>query len=215
MKTNIPWNRVGQIVYPLAVYYIVYNLAYVVLTALFAHTFSNLFCLGIASLLTIPWIYRMYQTFPIIKAKKILERETFLQEIFLVFLTVLFGILLNVFLTRLSLLGDSKGYLRANETLYSGGTLTQIFVTCICIPLLEELLYRGIICGQLDLWLGKFPAVILSAFLFGVMHFNLVQFIYGFLVGLVLGLVYLCKKKLWIVVLAHGITNLIVVLYHV
>lgn len=215
MKKNFPWNRFGQILYPLMVYYIVYNLAYTAMIALFTHKLSNLFCLGIASLLTIPFMYRMYQNLPIPKAQKFFEKQTFSMELFFVFLTVAFGILLNVFMTQLSFLGNSEGYARANETLYSGGTLTRIFATCICIPLLEELLYRGIICGQLGLWFGKIPAVVISALLFGVMHFNLVQFIYAFLVGIVLGMVYLHTQKVWIVFLAHGITNFIVVLWHI
>ena len=106
----------------------------------------------------------------------------------------------------------SSGYAQANATLYAGGLLTKIFANCISIPILEELVYRGIVCGQLSLWYDEKIAVIISAFCFGIMHFNVVQFLYGFLVGLAIATVYIKTRKLWVVIVAHGLTNFIVVI---
>ena len=55
-------------------------------------------------------------------------------------------------------------------------------------------------------------AVIISAFLFGIMHFNVVQFLYGFLVGMAISAVYVKTSRLWVVMVAHGLTNFVVVL---
>ena len=54
--------------------------------------------------------------------------------------------------------------------------------------------------------------IIISAFCFGIMHFNVVQFLYGFLVGLAIATVYIKTRKLWVVIVAHGLTNFIVVI---
>ena len=52
----------------------------------------------------------------------------------------------------------------------------------------------------------------LSAFLFGIMHFNVVQFLYGFVMGLALGYIYVRYRRLWIPMVAHGLVNFVVIL---
>lgn len=215
MKPSFRVNRVWQIGYPLAVYFIVYNLAYKLFCVIFSKIGSPLFWLGISAAITIPLIYGMYKKLPTIKCEKRFQSETIFKELALVALIVAIGIGLNICITQLSLVGESAGFEKANQTLYSGGLFARIFSTCICIPILEELLYRGVICGQLGLWYNNVIAALVSAFLFGMMHFNMVQFIYAFCMGLVLGYIFLRTKKLWVVMLAHGLTNLVVVLYHI
>lgn len=122
------------------------------------------------------------------------------------------GLILNFIISHTPLVAYSSGYAQANATLYAGGLLTKIFANCISIPILEELVYRGIVCGQLSLWYDEKIAVIISAFCFGIMHFNVVQFLYGFLVGLAIATVYIKTRKLWVVIVAHGLTNFIVVI---
>lgn len=215
MKSSFRVNRIWQIAYPLAVYFIVYNLAYKVFCVLFTQGKSSLFLLGMAAVFTIPWIYGMYKKLPVLKCEKRFQRQTIVKELLLVVGIVAIGVGLNVILTHLPIVSGSPGFEKANQTLYAGGVFARIFSTCICIPVLEELLYRGIICGQLSLWYNTITGTVISALLFGMMHFNMVQFIYAFGMGLVLGLTFSRTKKLWVVMLAHGLTNLVVVLYHI
>ena len=77
---------------------------------------------------------------------------------------------------------------------------------------MEELLYRGIVLGQLLLWMKPAAAVLISAILFGIFHFNVVQFLYAFLVGLLIGAVYVKTGRLFLCMLGHGLTNLMVLL---
>ena len=65
MKSSFRVNRIWQIAYPLAVYFIVYNLAYKVFCVLFTQGKSSLFLLGMAAVFTIPWIYGMYRKLPV------------------------------------------------------------------------------------------------------------------------------------------------------
>lgn len=66
---------------------------------------------------------------------------------------------------------------------------TQIFYMLygtLIPPLVEELLFRGVAIGVLRRWGGTF-AVVVSALLFGLYHGNIQQFVFAFLVGLILG----------------------------
>ena len=84
--------------------------------------------------------------------------------------------------------------------------LSAIFVG-ILFPILEEILFRRILCNSL-LALGEKKAIIISAAIFGLIHGNLYQFAYAFLIGLVLGYVYVKTGKLIYTIVFHCIINL-------
>lgn len=85
--------------------------------------------------------------------------------------------------------------------------INLIFVAIIP-PILEELVFRKILCRHL-LPLGEGYAIILSSVIFGLCHGNLFQFFYAFGVGLILSLVYVKTGKLLHTILFHFIINLI------
>ena len=74
-------------------------------------------------------------------------------------------------------------------------------------PLLEELLHRGVVYGRLRRRMGMWSSVILSALIFAILHFNIVQFIYAFLLGIVFALFVEKTGKLYPAVLAHILAN--------
>lgn len=206
-------NRFWQIVYPILLYYLIYNLLDIVFLMFLGDSVSKLFCLMLSALCTIPFIYKVYATLPIVRAVKWFDKETIGKELVYIGAIVAIGVLLNVIFTMTGLVEWSADYERANATLYSGTILVKILANAIVIPFLEELLYRGIICGQLNLWYGSLPAIVISAICFGIMHFNMIQFLYAMIVGLALAWAYTRTKKLWVVFVAHGLTNLVVILY--
>ena len=157
-------NRLWQIIYPIVVYYLLYNVFFVALRLLFGAHASHLFLLGIARLLTIPFCYGIYKKAPIVRAEKVWDKETFPRECLYILGVVALGLILNFIISHTPLVAYSSGYAQANATLYAGGLLTKIFANCISIPILEELVYRGIVCGQLSLWYDEKIAVIISAF---------------------------------------------------
>ena len=205
-------NRVWQIAYPILVYYVLYNVFYMVLCFLFGGVMDRLFWLGVASLLTLPFLVQIYRKLPIVRAEKTFDSTALPKEGLMILVVVLLGVGLNLLVSHTPLVEVSEGYASANETLFTGDFFSKVFANCICIPVLEELVYRGIVCGQLKLWYSPKTAVIISAFLFGIMHFNVVQFLYGFLVGMAISAVYVKTSRLWVVMVAHGLTNFVVVL---
>ena len=63
-------------------------------------------------------------------------------------------------------------------------------------PFMEELLFRKVLIDRMRGY-GERIAVITSAAMFGLMHGNLVQCVYAFLVGLLFGYVYLKSGSIW------------------
>jgi membrane protease YdiL (CAAX protease family) len=86
----------------------------------------------------------------------------------------------------------------------------SLLYVLICVPILpaifEELFFRGVIMRGLT-QLGKPAAVILSALMFALAHGNTDQFIYQFLLGLVIGCLVLETKNLVVGMVAHFTNN--------
>jgi membrane protease YdiL (CAAX protease family) len=78
----------------------------------------------------------------------------------------------------------------------------------IMAPIVEELLFRGAIQGHM-LRLGYSPrlAIVLSALLFGIMHFNPAQSFFAFLVGLIFGWLYYRSGSVVPGMIGHAINN--------
>lgn len=75
-------------------------------------------------------------------------------------------------------------------------------------PLLEEVLFRGAIQGLLMRLFGKpWPAIIVAALIFGIVHWNPVQVVYATLLGIVLGWIYYRSGNLVYVIVGHVLNN--------
>jgi len=79
----------------------------------------------------------------------------------------------------------------------------------ICIPVIEELIFRGIILGEFLSTMRSDIAVILSALIFGTMHIQPIQIGYALVCGLILGYVYLYSNSIFLSIIIHIIFNLL------
>lgn len=211
MKT-IRGNRVFQILYPLFVYYILYNVASYGYNLLFNEGQSSIEGILVAGLITIYPEYLIFKKVPRIYSDTHLFHNL-LKNVIYIIVTVAIGIGLNVILTQTNLVTVSRSFTKTATVLTTGTIIIKILSNAIVIPLLEELVFRGIILGQLSVMKNNAFAVVFSAFCFGILHFNIVQFLYAFIVGLMLGFTYVRTKQLWTVVVAHGLINLIVIIF--
>ncbi len=74
-------------------------------------------------------------------------------------------------------------------------------------PFLEEMLFRGLVLrGFLDRY-SPWQAIVLSSLLFGILHLNIWQFVSAFVLGLVLGWMYMRTRSLWPCFLVHSLHN--------
>lgn len=85
--------------------------------------------------------------------------------------------------------------------------VTLIFMVIIG-PILEEILFRKVLCSKL-LPLGEGYAIFISAAIFGLFHGNFYQFAYAFLVGSVFALIYVKTGKLIYSIIYHMGLNLL------
>lgn len=91
----------------------------------------------------------------------------------------------------------------------SGDWLINLLAVGVLVPIAEELLFRGVLISEWKLCMPKSLAILLSALLFGIFHGNLIQSGYAFLLGLVLGVLYVWTESILYPILLHMFFNLI------
>lgn len=87
--------------------------------------------------------------------------------------------------------------------------VTSFLQVCVMAPFIEEILMRGFVLGGLKSTYGAGTALLVSAFLFALLHFNMVQTLSAFVCGAVLGMLYLRTDSIFCCILAHCGYNLI------
>jgi len=210
---QIRTNRIVQIIYPLLVYFIVYQLGVALLIDMIGDKFGKLTCLLIAGIVCIIPMFIIYQSVPKLIPEQLTNKKQLFNYCLWVIGVVCLGIALNVLLTQIGIAQVSDGFKRAKNSLSDGNIIIKLLCNCLVIPILEELLLRGIITGQLYLWYGLIPSVLFSSIFFGILHNNIVQFIYALVVGIGLGVMYVKTKRLSLCIIAHCLINLIVIIF--
>lgn len=123
-----------------------------------------------------------------------------------------FGIALNNFIAMTPLVQISTGFQSANKAFFGGEVLLTILASCVVVPVAEELLFRSVVLKRCSEMVGERWGIVFSALLFGVIHVNLVQFLYATILGLLLA-VFVCKtKRVWVAVIGHAAANLMAIL---
>jgi len=76
----------------------------------------------------------------------------------------------------------------------------------VCAPLFEEFFTRGIILNALKPY-GEGFAIMISGFMFGLMHGNLQQFAYAFVIGIALGYIAVQTDSILPTTILHALFN--------
>lgn len=88
------------------------------------------------------------------------------------------------------------------------------FVLLALLPAIgEELIFRGVIFNGLKNTKGSVIAVVGSSLLFALMHGNLAQFVYPFIMGLVFSIIVLRTGNLVYSVITHFVNNSLVLVF--
>ena len=104
-------------------------------------------------------------------------------------------------------------YREVARVLSSGGLVVQILALCVVGPIAEELCFRGVVLNRLLSWMPARAAVLAGSVLFGVIHLNVLQGLYAFVIGLVFSLLYIRYRNIWAPVIGHMAFNLTSVLF--
>lgn len=92
------------------------------------------------------------------------------------------------------------------------GVALAVISTAFVPALAEEFAMRGVAMGLLRRF-GDGFAILMSSIMFGLMHRNLVQAPFAFIVGLGLGFVAVKGGSVWLAVIVHFINNLLAVCF--
>lgn len=88
------------------------------------------------------------------------------------------------------------------------------FVTIVIFaPILEELIFRGVILSYLLRHKSEWAAILFSAFLFGLIHLSPDQIFFAFFAGIFLGYVYIKSKNILVPIFFHALNNAINFVY--
>ena len=211
--------KLWQIIYPIGIYYVVSSLMYFVL-GLFLGDGQQTYMLRqlICSAATIPATMSFYKQDKIAEQvvygteKEKLDTKWLTDTVLAVVGAATLGIAVNNIIAMTPLVQMSEGFQEANESFFAGTVVFELLGSCLVIPIAEELLFRGVVYKRLKLYFGVTPALIGSALIFGIMHVNLVQFLYAAVIGLFLAFVLEKTGKLSMAVLGHIAANLAAVL---
>ena len=100
------------------------------------------------------------------------------------------------------------GYETAADSMYTGSLLSLVAASVVTAPILEELLVRGVLYRNLKGVLqNRYAGMACASLLFGILHGNLVQGLFAFLIGLYLNWIYESEGSLLPAILAHAAVN--------
>lgn len=77
----------------------------------------------------------------------------------------------------------------------------------IAAPILEELVFRGIVLKKFLEKYTPYRAIIYSALIFGIGHLNPWQFVAAFTIGIAIGWIYWKTKSIWPGIFIHFVNN--------
>lgn len=165
-----------------------------------------------ASLLFFIW-YAVRNHLPIGSRKKGIYRYP--ASFCYVIAVVMCGVANNyLFSIILSLTGQfSSNYWNVVKVFYKQDLLLEILALCVIGPLAEELVYRGFVYRRLRENSSETKAALWSALLFGLLHFNFVQCVYAFVLGILLAHIVYKTGSLFTAAVAHMAANLVSVLW--
>jgi len=170
---------------------------------------STLFVTITALLITLLLVWLVY----VIRRKKFFSffysRKIYVSTVVSAFL-IAFGLnaiaLLVVKMPFLQYFSDGHATLIRESV--SGELWLVVLIAGIISPMFEELFFRGIVFGEFSSAGGFFFANFFQSLFFAIMHFNLMQGIYAFIIGFALGGVYRLSKTIYIPMAIHILFNL-------
>lgn len=88
--------------------------------------------------------------------------------------------------------------------------VSTFILMVIAGPILEELIFRGIILDGLLSKYTPLKSILISSLLFGLVHLNPWQFVTGFMIGIFMGWVYYNIRSVLPTIIIHAAGNLVV-----
>ena len=94
--------------------------------------------------------------------------------------------------------------------LFSVNIISGVFLYCLAAPVLEEILFRGVIYDMLYRYTGFAASAVISSLIFAIYHMNMVQGIYAFIMGMLICTLYHRDHRIAVPIAMHTGANLAV-----
>ena len=210
-------NKAWSIIYPVGMYYASITIGIFIAQLIFGTSIENyMLCKIIGSLVALPVVYQDYKAdlkrIGLYGKKWPFSMEMITNILFVMGITICISVSLNNIISMSPLMQVSTEYQNASNAFYGSSIWLELLGSAIITPILEELLHRGVVYGRLRRMMSMWPAVILSALVFAALHFNIVQFTYAFLLGIVFALFVEKTGHIYPAILAHIVANGIAVI---
>lgn len=128
-------------------------------------------------------------------------------------LSALWLIFADKILSSITLVKNSlQNFSQISESLNNEAYIFIFLSVILFGPIVEELLFRGLIFNEIDKIKGGAAPIILSGLLFGLFHREPVQVVYASILGIILGFVYSKTRSLPLVIFMHMLNNLVATL---
>ncbi|MCR4867472.1 MAG: CPBP family intramembrane metalloprotease [Lachnospiraceae bacterium] len=165
-------------------------------------SFSILYILGY------PFMYMMIKDIPVTEIpKKRLGIGGFLASVCiaytLMYLTNVTALIVNASIGKLTGRGGTNPIVNAIGNM---SPVLQVLVVVILAPIFEELIFRKFLLDRVSRY-GEVSAMLLSGFMFGLFHGNLVQFMYASMLGFFFAFIYMRTGRIIYTMILHAIVN--------
>lgn len=208
------------------IYFIAQMIAFVAAAIIFAvNSYANVLSLNTTRLET--WInqntcylllFSVLIAFPFYLLVSFCRKERFFEAagfrkigIRKIILSASLGIGINIVLTMvISLMPIERwfpGYIESMKYIDYNDILSIIPAVVIMGPIMEEIIFRGLILRELRKNLPITAAIIIQGVLFGIYHLNMLQSIYTAFIGIMLGFVFAWTGSIWASIIVHVFSN--------
>ncbi|MEG1848505.1 MAG: HAD hydrolase-like protein [Lachnospiraceae bacterium] len=159
------------------------------------------------------WMYhREQQSQPIAPINVSFGRLNRKSQILVCIMTIILGVStalsFNIILSHIDFSDFLSQYEQVATMQYSVPLLSGIIIYGLITPLAEEFVFRGLVCRRIRQYFNPMIAILVSALIFGAYHGNLIQGIYGFLLGVIMALCYQHFNSILIPILFHSAANI-------
>ncbi|MGN0356157.1 MAG: lysostaphin resistance A-like protein [Muricoprocola sp.] len=146
--------------------------------------------------------YREDSKFETKRERKFRARDVFTIILLALCANLILTIVMNQLQVFFSLPNDSQ------ERLFASNLATQVIGIGIIVPIMEEVLFRGLVYRRLKAYNDSWGSLLLAAVMFAVYHGNLVQMIFAFPMAVILIWCYRRWETLLAPVVFHITVNL-------
>lgn len=210
--------NIFKIIYPVAVYFIIsFSISFLLKVSKIAIGMEDLIIILLAeqivSLAVIVWIYRVQnKTATIVTYRYGLASMGFKNTVLILLSTYLMLNITGLIALVLRLNERFPSYSEIMKILSEGPVAVRLAAIAILAPVLEEVLFRGIIFSRMREISNFHISAVISSLLWAAAHMNMVQGITAFVYGLFLSFLFEKFKALWVPMLSHCAFNLTVTL---